>query len=163
MTCLGCGLEGRRLKVFCTNACQQSYRRRLLLESWLDTGVSGRTSCQGHYVRQYPYEQQGGRCAICGIEDKWEGVTLALIVDHLNGDASNNRRENLRPICPNCDSQLPTYKARNRGLTFDPPGYQGECSTTELRRRFNRCQPSGSPVVAARAFVVDNPLRTHRP
>jgi hypothetical protein len=41
-------------------------------------------------------------------------VTLALIVDHVNGDATNNRRENLRLICPNCDSQLPTFKARNR-------------------------------------------------
>lgn len=117
-TCLGCGVdfEGRRRKVFCTNACQQSHRRRLLLlEAWLDTGVCGRTSYQGHYVRDYLYEQQGGCCAICGIEDKWNGVTLALIVDHINGDASNDRRENLRLICPNCDSQLPTYKARNRG------------------------------------------------
>jgi 5-methylcytosine-specific restriction endonuclease McrA len=66
-------------------------------------------------VRDYLYEQQRGRCAICSIEDKWNGVNLALIVDHANGDPSNNRRENLRLICPNCDSQLPTFKARNRG------------------------------------------------
>ncbi|BBY13441.1 hypothetical protein MMARJ_41810 [Mycobacterium marseillense] len=72
-------------------------------------------SYQGHYVRDYLYEQQGGCCAICGIEDTWSGATLTLIVDHINGDASNDRRENLRLICPNCDSQLPTYKARNRG------------------------------------------------
>ena len=35
--------------------------------------------------------------------------------DHIDGDATNNRRENLRLVCPNCDSQLPTYKSRNRG------------------------------------------------
>ena len=40
---------------------------------------------------------------------------LVLVLDHVDGDASNNRRENLRLICPNCDSQLPTYKSRNRG------------------------------------------------
>ncbi len=94
---------------------QQSHRRRLLLEAWLDTGVCGRTSYQGHYVRDYLYEQQRGCCGICGVEDEWNGVTLALIVDHINGDPSNNHRENLRLICPNCDSQLLTYKVRNRG------------------------------------------------
>ena len=117
ISCLGCGgeLVGRRLKAFCSNACQQSHRRRLLLEAWLNTGVCGRTSYQGHYVRDYLYEQQRGCCAICGIKDKWNGVTLVLIVDHIDGDASDSRRENLRLICPNCDSQLPTFKARNRG------------------------------------------------
>ncbi|BBH17026.1 hypothetical protein Back2_13130 [Nocardioides baekrokdamisoli] len=30
-------------------------------------------------------------------------------------NASNNHRDNLRLVCPNCDSQLPTFKARNRG------------------------------------------------
>jgi 5-methylcytosine-specific restriction endonuclease McrA len=72
-------------------------------------------SYRGHYVRDYLYQEQGGRCAICGIEGTWNGVTLALIVDHIDGDARDSRRENLRLICPNCDSQLPTYKARNRG------------------------------------------------
>ncbi|UVO14896.1 HNH endonuclease [Mycobacterium sp. SVM_VP21] len=83
------------------------------MEAWLDTGVCGRTSYLGNYVRDH--EQHGGCCAICGIEGKWNGVTLTLIIDHLDGDASNNRRENLRLVCPNCDSQLPTYKAKSRG------------------------------------------------
>ena len=45
----------------------------------------------------------------------WNGAALALIIDHVDGDATNNRRTNLRLVCPNCDSQLPTFKARNRG------------------------------------------------
>lgn len=117
MTCLGCGvqLDDRRRKVYCSNACQQSYRRRLLLDAWLQTGVCGRTSYQGNYVRDYLCEQQAGCCAICGVKSQWNGMPLALIIDHINGDAADNRRENLRLVCPNCDSQLPTYKARNRG------------------------------------------------
>jgi hypothetical protein len=41
--------------------------------------------------------------------------TAHLVLDHVDGDASNNRRNNLRLVCPNCDSQLPTYKSRDRG------------------------------------------------
>jgi len=43
------------------------------------------------------------------------GRPLVLVLDHIDGDSTNNRRENLRLICPNCDSQLPTYKNRNKG------------------------------------------------
>jgi len=117
MTCLGCGatFEGHSARVFCNNACQQAHRRRRLLEIWLETGTCGGMSHQGHYVRDYLYEQQVGCCAICGMADVWNGVSLVLVLDHVDGDPTNNRRENLRLVCPNCDSQLPTYKARNRG------------------------------------------------
>ncbi|WP_422750041.1 HNH endonuclease [Mycobacterium sp. WMMD1722] len=43
----------------------------------------------------------------------WLDFPLAFVLDHIDGDPSNNRRENL--VCPNCDSQLATYKGRNRG------------------------------------------------
>lgn len=47
-------------------------------------------------------------------EDRGSEYRL-LVLDHVDGDAGNNRRENLRMVCPNCDSQLPTYKSRTRG------------------------------------------------
>jgi 5-methylcytosine-specific restriction endonuclease McrA len=72
-------------------------------------------SHQGHFVRDYLHAEQSGCCAICGIDSNWNGVSLAMIIDHIDGDATNNSRMNLRLICPNCDSQLPTYKAKNRG------------------------------------------------
>jgi hypothetical protein len=59
--------------------------------------------------------EQDGRCAICGAGSTWQGLPLTFVLDHRDGDAENNRRDNLRLICPNCDSQLPTFKNRNRG------------------------------------------------
>jgi len=39
---------------------------------------------------------------------------MPLILDHINGVNNDNRLENLRFVCSNCDSQLDTYKSRNR-------------------------------------------------
>ena len=73
------------------------------------------TTHEGHYVRRFIAEEQAHLCAICGAHDVWNGKPLRFVLDHVDGDATNNARANLRLLCPNCDSQLPTYKSRNRG------------------------------------------------
>ena len=74
--------------------------------------------CRPNYSpKQFKQEiiaEQGGGCAICGMKPEWQGQSLVFILDHIDGDASNNRRDNLRCICPNCDSQLDTYKSKNK-------------------------------------------------
>lgn len=52
-------------------------------------------------------------CSICGIESIWNGKELTLILDHINGINNDNRIDNLRMICPNCNSQLNTFAGRN--------------------------------------------------
>jgi Zn finger protein HypA/HybF involved in hydrogenase expression len=50
------------------------------------------------------------KCEICGLPHKWQGKFLIFILDHINGKNKDNRLENLRLLCPNCDSQQPTFK-----------------------------------------------------
>jgi len=54
-------------------------------------------------------------CSICGIST-WNGKGLVLRLDHINGVHNDHRIENLRLVCPNCDSQLPTFSKGSRGL-----------------------------------------------
>lgn len=53
------------------------------------------------------------KCALCGNTGEWNGQVLVLQVDHINGDHSNNRLENLRFLCPNCHSQTDTFAGKN--------------------------------------------------
>lgn len=56
------------------------------------------------------------KCAICGLPPIWQGKELTLTLDHINGKNTDDRLENLRWICPNCDRQLPTYSRGQKGL-----------------------------------------------
>ena len=65
-------------------------------------------------IRDYILKEQNCKCAICGLPNIWNNKELKFILDHIDGNASNSCRENLRLICPNCDSQLDTYKSKNK-------------------------------------------------
>lgn len=41
---------------------------------------------------------------------------MSLILDHINGINNDNRLENLRIVCPNCDATLDTYKSKNKRM-----------------------------------------------
>lgn len=53
-------------------------------------------------------------CSECGQDENWRGKKMPLILDHINGVRDNNRLENLRFLCSNCDSIQETYKGRNK-------------------------------------------------
>src|SRR3954470_10833525 len=87
--CKGCAriLTKRSQKDFCTLKCMQFERIRLLTEQWLATGRAVPGTHDGHYVREYIYADQRGRCAICGLSRQWRGRLLNFVLDHLDGDS----------------------------------------------------------------------------
>lgn len=71
-----------------------------------------RSSLRKACIKQGLYK---GTCDQCGTPDIWLGEKLTLDLDHINGDCFDNRKENLRWLCPNCHSQTETFrKSTNR-------------------------------------------------
>lgn len=96
--------------------CRKEQRRQEKLNYWLKTGDTGvkTSSSFPNLFRKYIQEDQNNLCAICQLPNSWNGKPLIFILDHIDGNAANNKRENVRLICHNCDSQLDTYKSKNK-------------------------------------------------
>jgi hypothetical protein len=72
-----------------------------------------KTSRKG--LKKLLLEKQKNKCSICGMNNWWNNKELIFILDHIDGHHENNSEDNLRLICPNCDTQLPTFKSKNKG------------------------------------------------
>lgn len=64
-------------------------------------------------LRKRVLHERNYKCEACGISNVYNGKPLSLELDHIDGDNTNNKIENLRILCPNCHSQTPTHRAKN--------------------------------------------------
>jgi hypothetical protein len=108
------------LKLDTSHWLGQGYRRgqtgwvcKIPLEDIL---VKGSTYTSSFHLRHRLVDEGvlEDRCYACGITE-WQGKPLSLHLEHVNGDNSDHRLENLTLLCPNCHSQTPTYCGRNIG------------------------------------------------
>ena len=68
---------------------------------------------QHSLVSWYKKENIPYKCSICGQQPFWNGKPLIMILDHINGIHTDDRLENLRWVCPNCNYQLETTGSKN--------------------------------------------------
>lgn len=114
--------ENRR-QSFCSHSCRAKYQNPLrpkkvkipydsnavLLERFSNGLVAERPT-----LRKAIALVKGYCCDICKLTN-WNNSNITLIVDHIDGNAGNNKPDNLRLLCPNCNSQTPTFGGRNKG------------------------------------------------
>lgn len=112
--CAHCGkihLPDRHVttRKFCDLKCQGAFRTQQRINDWLENGVFSRC------IKDYILEDQKYKCAVCGMKNEWNQKPIIFILDHIDGNSQDHSRNNLRCVCPNCDTQLDTYKNRNLG------------------------------------------------
>ena len=109
-----CNEVSQKASNYCKNSCRTE-------QMWLEKSF---TCCQTGYppttsvrsVKNLVEFLKGYQCSIpdCGIST-WKGGPVPLVMDHEDGDSTNNHIDNLRLVCGNCDMLLPTYKSKNKG------------------------------------------------
>ena len=85
-------------------ACKEAARRKFLNTSFENLSLGGK--------RRRVFEEQNFTCVSCKLST-WLDRPISLELDHKSGDKTDNSRENLEGLCPNCHSFTSTWKGRN--------------------------------------------------
>lgn len=117
MKCRACGTRCDEGRTYCSLSCSRNISPNgyHTLQRFLEGVDVPRSVLKSKYVREHVLDRQNRLCAICGNPQEHMGEHLLFIMNHSDGNPDNTHPSNMRMVCPNCLSQLPTYKSRNRG------------------------------------------------
>lgn len=63
------------------------------------------------HLKKHLINEKGHKCENCDLTH-WQKQPISLEVHHIDGDSSNNKKNNLQLLCPNCHSVTKNYRGR---------------------------------------------------
>lgn len=126
---------------FCSHKCVHEFKNTIRVENWLSgksPNASGKTGFLLKWARDFLLKEVGNKCSRCGWCEPNPILGYPILtVDHIDGNWSNNRRENLQVLCYNCHTLTSTFNALNVGNTGNDlkrPGSGDRYSLHRTRR-----------------------------
>ena len=113
--CINCNKEfkyspSQQSGKYCSNRCQHEKQSDIRVEN----GLAGIKCIRNYLIRKKIY-----KCVLCENKGEWMGKSIALQLDHIDGNPKNNKLENVRWLCPNCHAQTPNWGVKNAKNIFN--------------------------------------------
>lgn len=110
--CLWCFNSIKIKSNYCNNKCRVAHYNMNRFLDWYYN--NGDFSGSPKLIKSFIVLINGYKCFECGISN-YNNKPLTLHLEHIDGNALNNAKNNLSLLCPNCHGQTPTYAGRNVG------------------------------------------------
>jgi hypothetical protein len=110
--CVVCQTPTKNPK-FCSKDCETSDRKAKLLAS-IQAGTYTKVTSGNKILKRYLVNARGAQCEKCK-NTHWLSEPIALTTEHIDGNAGNNRPDNLLLLCWNCHAQTKTFGRKNYG------------------------------------------------
>lgn len=107
--CPNCNKKISQSRIYCSNICLNKYNHKLALFRWKNNEKVGVDTLKKYLINLYGY-----KCSECEISE-WNNKPITLELEHKDGHSENDQEDNICLLCPNCHSQSPTYRAKNKG------------------------------------------------
>ena len=102
-------------KIYCNIKCVSNYIRDKTLKKW-ENGEYNHNCKLPKSIKDYIFKKNDNKCEKCRFEgyNVKSGKSI-LQIHHIDGNSTNNSKDNLQLLCPNCHAMTENFMALNKG------------------------------------------------